>query len=197
VPVRAGVEPTGVDGKNHAGRDEDMADRNDPRRPSGDAHAFADRIAQQEESDHDHLRGRLGFAGGVGGEHGAVRERELTQSGDEKITRDEDDGGPRRDVVRPSEQNERGGDENFVGQRIHQAAEVGLALHATGDDAVEVVGKNGQREGDGCDRRAPRHAAFPRRDEENRQKKADDGELIREGHGGKAAKVAKGPWLGQ
>lgn len=190
VPVRAGVAPSGVDRENHARGDEDVADANDPRGPCRDAHAFSNRITQEKESDHDHLRSGLGFAGGIGGEHGAMRERELTQSGDEKIARDQNDRGPCGNVVRPREANESGGDENFIRKRIHQTSEVGLALQATRDDAVEVVGKDGQREGNRRDGGAPSHVAFPRRDKKDGQKKADDSELVGEGHGGKGVKVA-------
>ena len=76
---------------------------NNPRGPDDDPQAFADRVAQEEKADHDHLRGGLGFARGIGGEDRAVRKGELTQSGDEKVARIKDDGSPCRDVVRPRE----------------------------------------------------------------------------------------------
>ena len=192
MPVRAGVAPSGVNREDHARSDENLAGADDPRGRISNAHAFADGVAQEEKSDHDHLRCGLGFSGGIGGEDGAVRERQLTQPSDEKVARDQNDRGPRGNVVRPSEANERGGDENFVRERIHQPAEIRLALHATRDEPVEVIGKNGQTEGDGGDGRSPGHAAFPRRDKKNGEKEADDGELVGEGHDRKGAKVAKG-----
>ena len=197
MPVRTDVAPTGVNREDHARGDENVADRNDPRGPCCQAHAFSDRVAQEEESDHDHLRSSLGFSGGIGGEDGAVRKRELTQSGDEEIARDQNDRGPRGNVMRPRETNERGGDENFVREGIHQTAEIGFALEAARYDAIEVVGKNGQGEGDGRDGGTPGHAAFPRCDKKNGQKEADNGELVGEGHSGKGAKVAKGRQKGK
>ena len=189
--MRSGVAPTGVDGENDTGGDENMADRENPRRPRGNNHALADCVAQQEETDQDHLRGRLGLAGRIGGKHRAVRERKLTQSGDEKIARDQNDRSPRGDIVRPREANECGGDENFVGQRIHEASEVGLALQASCENAVEVVAEDGEGEGNRGNSGAPRHTAFARGDEDDGEREAQDGKLVGESHSGKAAKVAK------
>lgn len=197
MPVRVGVTPTGVDRKDHAGRDEDVTDGDDPRGPRADAHGFAERITQEKKSDHDHLRSGLGFAGGIGGEHGAVRESELPQSRDEKIARDENDRSPRGNIVRPCEEYKRGGDEYFVGEGIHQTTEVGFASELSRDDPVEVVGENSQGEGNGGHGGTPRHAAFPRGDEKDGQKETQDGELVGEGHGGKGVKVAKGRQKGK
>jgi hypothetical protein len=192
VPMRAGVAPAGVDGKYDAGGDEDLSDGHDPCGPHGYAEAFACCITQEEETDHDHLRGGLGFSGRISGQHGAVGEGELTQAGDEEVARDEDDRSPCGNVMRPNEQDERGGDEDFVGQRIHQASEVGLALHAPGEDAVEVIAEHGEGESNRRDGRAPRESAFARGDEQHGEREAQDGELVGDGHGGKAVTLAKG-----
>lgn len=191
VPVRAGVAPAGVNREDDTGGDEDLADGGDPRGPCRDVHRFAGCIAQKEKSDHDHLRCGLGFAGGIGGKHGAVGERKLTQSGDEKIARDENDRGPCGNIMRPREEDKCGGDENFVGKGIHQPTEVGFATKASRNNTIEVVGKNGQAEGDGGHGGAPRHTAFPCGDEKDSQKEAENSELVGDGHGGKGPKVAK------
>ena len=191
VPVRSCVAPAGIDGENHARREEDVPDAQHPNRPHGDPDKIGDCITEEEKTDHDHLGGSLGLAGGVGGQDGAVAEGELPQPGDEEIARDQKDGGPRRDVMRPGQTDERRGDEHLVGQRIHEAAEVGLAGQPAGEDAVEVVAEDREPEGHDGHGGAPRHAALAGYDKDAREKEAQDGELIGESHG-QRGKMAKG-----
>ena len=191
APMRSCVAPAGIDGENHACREEDVSDAQHPDRPQGDPEKIADCITEEEKTDHDHLGGSLGLAGGVGGQDGAVAEGELPQPGDEEIAGDEKDGRPRRDVMRPGQTDERRGDEHLVGQRIHEAAEVGLAGQPAGEDAVQVVAEDREPEGHDGHGGTPRHAALAGYDKDNREKEAQDGELIGESHG-ERGKMAKG-----
>lgn len=185
------VAPAGIDGENHARREEDVPDAQHPDRPHVDPDKIGDSITEEEKTDHDHLGGRLGLAGGVGGQDGAVAEGELPQPGDEEIARDQKDRGPRRDVMRPSQTDERRGDEHFVGQRIHEATKVGLAGQAAGEDAVEVVAEDRKPEGRNGHGGAPRHAALAGYDKDGREKETQNGKLIGKGHG-EQGKMAKG-----
>ena len=178
----SGIAPAGVDGEYDAGREENLACEKNPAGPWCHRQPLTGRITQEEKTDHDHLRSSLGFSRGVCSEDGAVGEGELSQSGDEKIAGDEDDGDPCGDIVRPRQTDEGGSDKNFVRQRIHKAAEVGFTLPPACEGAVQVVTQDGERERESRDGGAPGHCAFAGGDEDRREDEADDGEAVGKGH---------------
>ena len=194
------IAPSGINGETHAGPEKDLPGAHDPPRPETDGEKFTARVAQQKKTNHEHLGCGLGLARRIGGEHGAVAKGQLTQSGDEKIAGDKDDGGPCRDVMRPGQTDQCGGDEDFVGQRIHEAPEVGFTAEPAGQDAVEVIAEDGEPEGKGGHGGTPRHAAFACYDKHTGQKKAQDGELVGESHGSETKMTNGGardkePWF--
>ncbi len=76
----------------------------------------------------------------------ALLGREGAEAGDRELAGDDHHRDPGGEPVQVDEADQRCDDEQLVGERIHELAEVGDLVAAAGDVAVEPVGRGGKRE---------------------------------------------------
>lgn len=100
----------------------------------------------KEEDDGEHLPGGLVFADFFGREDNIFGVGEETESRDEKFAGDDDNDDPRGDGTERDEEDEGCGGENFIGEGIHEFAEVGDEVLTTSDDTIKVVGESSEKE---------------------------------------------------
>jgi hypothetical protein len=86
---------------------------------------------------------------------------------------------PGLDPVERDERDERAGDQQLVGQRVHQLSEVGLALVAAGEPAVDRIGEAREDEHAGRQRVA-RELRQEQSDEHRDQQDPDDRQDVRD-----------------
>ena len=100
-----------------------------------------------EHVDHvDDLQHGLELAVLVGGDGDALRDADDAQHAHGDLAADDDHGDPRGDPVLGHERDERGGDEQLVGERVEELPERGDLLAPPRDVAVELVGGGGEDE---------------------------------------------------
>ena len=123
----------------HGHRDRDVDEDVDPgRRP----------VDPDQRQHHRHLRRGLELAPHARGDDLALLDRQHAQAGDRELARDDHHRHPGVEPVERDEADERGGDQQLVGERVHQLAELRDLRAAAGEPAVERVGGGGDHEHD-------------------------------------------------
>src|SRR5438132_444823 len=126
------------------------------------------------ENEHRHrhvLADRLPLRQPGGGHDDPVTGRDGAQPGDGQLAPDDHHHGPGRDLVDREQGDERGRDEQLVGDRVEQGAERGHLVAPPRQHAVEPVGERRRREDDGRDERVDSRAG---NEEEDQQRDGDD-----------------------
>ena len=138
---------------------------------------------EHEIEDGDDLPEHLVFAEFFGGEHDILADGDLADACDEEFAREDDDGDPGGEHAVFDEDDESGGDEDFIGEGIEEFAEVGDEVAGAGDGAVEVVGDGGGCEDEQGDAEGVGEGEMETGHEHHRQNQTGEGKLVGEVHG--------------
>ena len=99
--------------------------------------------------DGDDLQAGLELAEVAGGHDDARLSGAEAQHGDGELARDDHHGHPRGEAIERHQRDQRGDDQQLVGERVHELAERGDGVARPGEIAVDEVGERGEREHDG------------------------------------------------